>query len=123
VFILFRPLSDVPATWTSLPFLAEWYLYITPILFVPWVMFVLAGGSNAVNLTDGLDGLAGGLSAIAAGTFGVFAYLIGRADTSRYLGLFYMPGSGRVVHLLFRTGRRVPGLPLVQCAPRRGLHG
>jgi phospho-N-acetylmuramoyl-pentapeptide-transferase len=96
LFILFRPLSEVPATWTSLPFLAEWYLYITPILFVPWVMFVLAGGSNAVNLTDGLDGLAGGLSAIAAATFGVFAYLIGRADTSRYLGLFYMPGSGEL---------------------------
>jgi phospho-N-acetylmuramoyl-pentapeptide-transferase len=96
VFVLFWPLSDVPATWTSLPFLAEWYLYITPILFVPWVMFVLAGGSNAVNLTDGLDGLAGGLSAIAAATFGVFAYLIGRADTSRYLGLFYMPGAGEL---------------------------
>jgi phospho-N-acetylmuramoyl-pentapeptide-transferase len=59
-------------------------------------MFVLAGASNAVNLTDGLDGLAGGLSAIAAGTFGVFAYLIGRSDTSRYLGLFYMPGAGEL---------------------------
>jgi phospho-N-acetylmuramoyl-pentapeptide-transferase len=96
LFILFYPLSPVPATWTSLPFLAEWHLYFVPILFVPWVMFVVAGGSNAVNLTDGLDGLAGGLSAIAAGTFGIFAYLIGRADTSRYLGLFYMPGSGEL---------------------------
>jgi phospho-N-acetylmuramoyl-pentapeptide-transferase len=96
LFILFYPLSPVPATWTSLPFLAEWHLYFAPLLFVPWVMFVLAGGSNAVNLTDGLDGLAGGLSAIAAGTFGIFAYLIGRADTSRYLGLFYMPGSGEL---------------------------
>jgi phospho-N-acetylmuramoyl-pentapeptide-transferase len=56
-------------------------------------MFVLAGTSNAVNLTDGLDGLAGGLSAIAAGTFAVFSYLIGRYDTSRYLGLLYLPGS------------------------------
>lgn len=96
LFILYYPLSDVPATWTSLPFLAEWHLYIVPVLFVPWVMFVLAGCSNAVNLTDGLDGLAGGLSAIAAGTFAIFAYLIGRADTSRYLGLFYMPGSGEL---------------------------
>jgi phospho-N-acetylmuramoyl-pentapeptide-transferase len=96
LFLLAYPLSQIPATWTSLPFLAEWHLYITPLLFVPWVMFVLAGCSNAVNLTDGLDGLAGGLSAIAAGTFGVFAYLIGRADTSRYLGLFYMPGSGEL---------------------------
>lgn len=96
LFILFYPVSDLPPTWTSLPFLAEWHLAMVPFLFVPWVMFVLAGASNAVNLTDGLDGLAGGLSAIAAGTFGVFAYLIGRADTSRYLGLFYMPGAGEL---------------------------
>jgi phospho-N-acetylmuramoyl-pentapeptide-transferase len=101
VYLLFFPVSEIAPTWTSLPFLADWYLYITPLLFVPWVMFVLAGGSNAVNLTDGLDGLAGGLSAIAAGTFGVFAYLIGRADTSRYLGLFYMPGSGELTIFCF----------------------
>lgn len=96
VFMLVYPMYTMAATQTSLPFLAEWYLYITPLLFVPWVMFVLAGASNAVNLTDGLDGLAGGLSAIAAGTFGVFAYLIGRSDTSRYLGLFYIPGAGEL---------------------------
>jgi phospho-N-acetylmuramoyl-pentapeptide-transferase len=96
VFILYAPPGGIPPTQTSLPFLAEWYLYMAPALFLPWVMFVLAGASNAVNLTDGLDGLAGGLSAIAAGTFGVFAYLIGRADTSRYLGLLYIPGAGEL---------------------------
>jgi phospho-N-acetylmuramoyl-pentapeptide-transferase len=94
--MLMYPLSDVSATWTSLPFFADWHIAMAPLLFVPWVMFVLAGASNAVNLTDGLDGLAGGLSAIAAGTFGIFAYLIGRVDTSRYLGLFYMPGAGEL---------------------------
>lgn len=101
LFMLFYPLSDLPTTWTSLPFLAEWHLVMAPLLFVPWVMFVLAGASNAVNLSDGLDGLAGGLSAIAAATFGVFAYLIGRADTSRYLGLFYMPGAGELTIFCF----------------------
>jgi phospho-N-acetylmuramoyl-pentapeptide-transferase len=95
-YILFWPMSDYPATWTSLPFLASWHLAFFPIVFVPWVMLVLAGSSNAVNLTDGLDGLAGGLAAIAAGTFGVFAYVIGRVDTSTYLGLFYLPGSGEL---------------------------
>jgi phospho-N-acetylmuramoyl-pentapeptide-transferase len=94
--MLIYPLSDVSPTWTSLPFFADWHIAMAPLLFVPWVMFVLAGASNAVNLTDGLDGLAGGLSAIAAGTFGIFAYLIGRVDTSRYLGLFYMPGAGEL---------------------------
>jgi phospho-N-acetylmuramoyl-pentapeptide-transferase len=96
LYILWTTPGNIHPTQTSLPFLAEWYLYMAPVVFVPWVMFVLAGASNAVNLTDGLDGLAGGLSAIAAGTFGVFAYLIGRADTSRYLGLFYIPGAGEL---------------------------
>jgi phospho-N-acetylmuramoyl-pentapeptide-transferase len=49
-----------------------------------------------VNLTDGLDGLAGGLLAIAAGAFAVFAYVMGRVDTSDYLGLFYLPGAGEL---------------------------
>jgi phospho-N-acetylmuramoyl-pentapeptide-transferase len=95
-YLLSRPVSSVPTNLTSVPFLAEWALWIWPPLFIPWVMFILAGSSNAVNLTDGLDGLAGGLAAIAAATLGVFAYLIGRTDTSSYLGLFYLSGSGEL---------------------------
>jgi phospho-N-acetylmuramoyl-pentapeptide-transferase len=96
-FILWRfPISPLPGTWTSLPFLSQHYLVIWEAFFLPWVMLVLAGSSNAVNLSDGLDGLAAGLSAIAAATFGVFAYLIGRIDTSNYLGLIYLPGSGEL---------------------------
>ncbi|MGQ0813329.1 MAG: phospho-N-acetylmuramoyl-pentapeptide-transferase [Gemmatimonadota bacterium] len=96
-FVLLQwPLSPIPTNWTSLPFVADFYLRISVALFIPWVMFIVAGASNAVNLTDGLDGLAGGLVAIAAGTFGVFAYLIGRIDTSKYLGFFYLPGSGEL---------------------------
>jgi phospho-N-acetylmuramoyl-pentapeptide-transferase len=49
-----------------------------------------------VNITDGLDGLASGLVAIAALTLAVFAYVIGRVDASRYLGLFYMLGAGEL---------------------------
>ena len=90
------PISPVPFNWTGLPFFADHYLALAPIVFVPWVMIVLAGSSNAVNLTDGLDGLAAGLSAIAAATFAVFAYLIGRVDTASYLGFFYMPGAGEL---------------------------
>ncbi|HET9984688.1 MAG TPA: phospho-N-acetylmuramoyl-pentapeptide-transferase [Longimicrobiales bacterium] len=96
-YLLFFPIwGTVPPNWTSLPFLAEYHLEIWAPLFIPWVMFVLAGSSNAVNLTDGLDGLAAGLSAIAAASFAVFAYLIGRIDTSTYLGLFYLPGAGEL---------------------------
>jgi phospho-N-acetylmuramoyl-pentapeptide-transferase len=96
LFLLLRPISPVTPTWASLPFFAEWHLWIWPPLFVPWVMFIVAGGSNAVNLTDGLDGLAAGLAAIAAATFGLFAYVMGRVDASAYLGVFYLPGAGEL---------------------------
>jgi len=95
-FLLIWPISPMPASWTSVPFVSDFYLEIWRVLFVPWVMLVLVGSSNAVNLTDGLDGLAAGLMAIASATFGVFAYLIGRADASEYLGLFYLPGAGEL---------------------------
>jgi len=49
-----------------------------------------------VNITDGLDGLATGLVAIAAGTFGIFAYLFGRIDTSAHLLVFYVRGAGEL---------------------------
>jgi phospho-N-acetylmuramoyl-pentapeptide-transferase len=90
---------------TSLPFFANVLVVISAWVFIPWVMFIITGTSNAVNLTDGLDGLAGGLTAIAAGTFAVFAYLVGRADTSRYLGLIYLSGSSELtVFCLALTG-------------------
>lgn len=95
-FLLFVPLGPVPGNWTGLPFFSHTYLTISSLVFLPWVVLVLAGSANAVNLTDGLDGLAAGLGAIAAATFGVFAYVIGRVDTSQYLGLLYLPGSGEL---------------------------
>jgi phospho-N-acetylmuramoyl-pentapeptide-transferase len=95
-YLLLHPLSPYPTTWTQVPFFADVHLLIVPLFFVPWTMLVIGGCSNAVNLTDGLDGLAGGLGSIAAATFGVFAYLAGRVDTSRYLGLFYLPGAGEL---------------------------
>ena len=93
-YMLFWHKGMIPATWTTLPFLADYHVEFAKVILVPWVMFILMASSNAVNLTDGLDGLAAGLTAIAAATFAVFAYLIGRVDTSAYLGLFYLPGAG-----------------------------
>jgi phospho-N-acetylmuramoyl-pentapeptide-transferase len=95
--LLLWPLpSSVGPNATTLPFIADLYVRIGVVLFIPWVMFIITGTSNAVNLTDGLDGLAGGLTAIAAATFAVFAYLAGRIDVTRYLGLIYLPGAGEL---------------------------
>ncbi len=91
---------DLPGASTTLPFFK--YVLVVPIsagfawLYVVFTTFVLTGVSNAVNLTDGLDGLAAGLSAIAFSSFAVFAYAIGRVDWSRYLGLFYLADSGEL---------------------------
>ena len=95
-----HPLApNLPGASTTLPFF-KYYL----VLFIPgfaWVYvlfttFILTGTSNAVNITDGLDGLAAGLSAIAFGTFAIFSYIIGRVDYSRYLQFLYMQDSGEL---------------------------
>jgi phospho-N-acetylmuramoyl-pentapeptide-transferase len=78
-----------------IPFLKTW-LPNLGLLYIPFAMVVIVGCSNAVNLTDGLDGLAAGLTVIAAATFAIFAYIFGRVDTSAYLNVFYLPDAGEL---------------------------
>jgi phospho-N-acetylmuramoyl-pentapeptide-transferase len=66
------------------------------LLFLLFGALVVVGSSNAVNLTDGLDGLATGCVAAAGVTFAVVAYLVGRADTADYLYVFHIPGAGEL---------------------------
>lgn len=68
-------------------------------LFVVFAVFVMVGSSNAVNLTDGLDGLAIVPVMIAAGVFGMIAYLAGNTIFSNYLQIHYVPGSGELAVL------------------------
>lgn len=91
------PISNLPGASTTLPFYK--YVLIVPTiawLYVPFVAFVMTGFSNAVNLTDGLDGLATGLMAIAMLTMAIFAYVMGRVDATEYLGLIYLRGAGEL---------------------------
>lgn len=66
------------------------------LIYIPIVIFIITGVSNAVNLTDGLDGLASGTSAIAGIVLGIFAYVSGRIDFSNFLDIMYLPGSGEL---------------------------
>lgn len=66
------------------------------IAFIPFVILVLVGTSNALNLTDGLDGLAVGCLGFAAGAFTILTYLAGRADFAEYLGIPFVLGSGEL---------------------------
>ncbi len=99
-FIWKHPLSTLPGASTTLPFYK--YILIVPLtaglgwLYVLFVTFVMVGTTNAVNMTDGVDGLAAGLSAIAALTLAIFTYIIGRIDWSTALQLYYLRGSGEL---------------------------
>ncbi|MFO8083058.1 MAG: phospho-N-acetylmuramoyl-pentapeptide-transferase [Desulfobacterales bacterium] len=64
--------------------------------YIPFAMLVIVGTSNAVNLTDGLDGLAIGPVIIAASTYMLFAYVAGHIKIAEYLQVQYVPGSGEV---------------------------
>jgi phospho-N-acetylmuramoyl-pentapeptide-transferase len=66
------------------------------VLYLPFVALVLVGASNAVNLTDGLDGLAIGATLIAAATYAIFTYIAGNSIAARYLQVAYLPGAGEV---------------------------
>ncbi len=65
-------------------------------LYIPVVILVITGTSNAVNLTDGLDGLATGLMAISMLAFAAMSYITGNIKFSDYLNIIYLPGSGEL---------------------------
>jgi len=70
--------------------------YLTPILYILLVTFILIAVSNGANLTDGIDGLAAGTSAIMGICLGVFAYVSGNNFFSEYLNIMYIPHLGEV---------------------------
>ncbi|WOI52126.1 phospho-N-acetylmuramoyl-pentapeptide-transferase [Parvularcula sp. LCG005] len=83
------------ATGVPIPFV-KGLLIPMGMLIVPFAALVIVGSSNAVNMTDGLDGLAIVPVMIAAGSFMLIAYLVGRADYTEYLGLIYVPNVGEL---------------------------
>jgi phospho-N-acetylmuramoyl-pentapeptide-transferase len=94
VTLLYWPLApDLPPASTQVPLFKYTLLVMPPVLYVAFVTLVVTGTSNAVNLTDGLDGLAAGLTAILAGSFAALAYVFGRIDWTRYLLVYFLPGA------------------------------
>ncbi len=88
-----------PITAVALPFLSGWGVQLLG-FYVIFAMVVIVGFGNAVNLTDGLDGLAIVPVMIAAATFGMIAYLVGRVDYSSYLGIPHVEGVGELATIL-----------------------
>jgi phospho-N-acetylmuramoyl-pentapeptide-transferase len=80
------------------PFLTDRYIPLGPLYYV-FAATIIVGFGNAVNLTDGLDGLATMPIVIAAGAFLLICYLVGRVDYSDYLGIPHVPGAGELAVL------------------------
>ena len=76
--------------WSSLPKSMTW------LIFIPMVIFIVTAVSNGANLTDGIDGLAAGSSAIMAITLGIFAWVSGNIIFSDYLNIMYIPNVGEI---------------------------
>ena len=81
--------------WLS-PFKGSWGWYCKWIIYVMMIIIVITACSNGVNLTDGMDGLAAGTSAIVGVVLGIFAWLGGNIVNAEYLNIMYIPGSGEI---------------------------
>jgi len=97
---------DVKSTKTTIPFVKNNeadYSQLSPfgdqytwVIYVLIVTFIIAAVSNGANITDGIDGLAAGTTAIIALTLGILAYVSGRVDFSNYLNIMYLPNTGEL---------------------------
>ncbi len=83
------------STMLSFPFLKDFMIDLG-VFFIPFAMLVIVGTANAVNLTDGLDGLAIGTIMIATACFGIITYLVGNFVFANYLHLSFVAGSGEI---------------------------
>lgn len=80
----------------ALSFMGGDYAKWAWLIFIPVVIFIITAVSNGANLTDGIDGLAAGTSAIVVLTLGIFAFISGNIIFSNYLNIMYIPNSGEM---------------------------
>lgn len=99
LFVYIYPPAPGLNTVTTVPFLKH-VLINLGVFYIPIIVLYITGFSNAVNLTDGLDGLAAGLMAIVAFVLAGIAYISGRVDFSQYLGILYLPTTGELTIFL-----------------------
>jgi phospho-N-acetylmuramoyl-pentapeptide-transferase len=106
----------------TLPFFKKW----TPdlgVLFVPWTVLVIVGAANAVNLTDGLDGLAIGSALIASATYAILAYIAGHAKVAGYLDVPNVKGGGELAIILGAMVGASLGFLWFNCNPAQVFMG
>lgn len=94
IFLFLNP-KDPYADMLIIPFFKKWF-FDFGWFYIPFSIIVIVGTSNAVNLTDGIDGLAIGLVAIAVFATGVLVYISGHKGLAQYLQVPYLPGTGEL---------------------------
>jgi phospho-N-acetylmuramoyl-pentapeptide-transferase len=94
LFLYMNP-KDLYTDVLSVPFFKKWFFDLGW-MYIPFSMLVIVGSSNAVNLTDGIDGLAVGLVAVAVLANGVLVYISGHKGLAQYLQVLYLPGTGEL---------------------------
>jgi phospho-N-acetylmuramoyl-pentapeptide-transferase len=94
LFLYMNP-KDPYSDMLIIPFFKRWLLDFGW-LYIPFSIIVIVGSSNAVNLTDGIDGLAIGLVAVAVLANGVLVYISGHKGLAQYLQVLYLPGTGEL---------------------------
>jgi len=94
IFLYMNP-GDPYADVLSIPFFKQWLIDLG-LVYIPFSVIVIVGSSNAVNLTDGIDGLAIGLVAVAMLANGVLVYISGHKGLAQYLQVLFLPGTGEL---------------------------
>jgi len=94
IFLYINP-GDPYADVLSIPFFKQWLIDLG-LVYIPFSVIVIVGSSNAVNLTDGIDGLAIGLVAVAMLANGVLVYISGHKGLAQYLQVLFLPGTGEL---------------------------
>ncbi len=102
IFLLlyFNPFSSGFSWAFYIPFLNEPLFFWPPVLGIIFIIFTLVAFSNATNLSDGLDGLAAGMSIFLVVPFGIIAYVMGNFKAADYLKFLFIPGVGEIAVIL-----------------------
>ena len=98
----------------------EKYAYL---VFIPIVILIIVGVSNGANLTDGMDGLATGISAIIGATLGILAWVSGNIIFADYLNIMYLPNTGELTIFVSAFVGGCIGFLWYNCLPGTSLHG
>jgi phospho-N-acetylmuramoyl-pentapeptide-transferase len=106
----------------SLPFVKSWMPYLGW-FYLPWIAFILVGSSNAVNLADGLDGLAIGLTFFSATALTALTYIVGNVKWSSYLGIAYVPSAAELTVFVGALAGACLGFLWFNCHPAQVFMG